>query len=284
MDASSVSPPHDEPTPDSRGDPGTDPGHVVARHPTRSRSTAEETPARPRLRLTLGAGIVLVLLGIATTVLVATLGPHGSAETVIPGSGSVVTSDPSGGSFAPDDADAAVTADGAGHSTSPPDGTSNTASSTTIFVHILGEVVTPGLYELREGDRAIDVVAAAGGLTDLADDAQLNLARFLSDGEQIVVPKEGEAPSPGVAVAPGSAGAGGTGTAGSPGVTPGGAINLNLATADELEDLPGVGPELAARIVDWRDANGRFKTVDDLLSVAGFGEKKLDALRDSATT
>jgi competence protein ComEA len=145
-------------------------------------------------------------------------------------------------------------------------------------------VMTPGLYELREGDRAIDVVAAAGGLTDLADDAQLNLARFLSDGEQIVVPKEGEAPSPGVAVAPGSAGAGGTGTAGSPGVTPGGAINLNLATADELEDLPGVGPELAARIVDWRDANGRFKTVDDLLSVAGFGEKKLDALRDSATT
>ena len=227
------------------------------------------SPARPRLRLTIGAAVVLLLLGIATTVVVATLGPHGTAETVIPGtaetvitgSGAGATSDGADGAGAPDDPGAT--------------GPSAAPASATIFVHILGEVVTPGLYELREGDRAIDVVAAAGGLTDLADDAQLNLARFLSDGEQIIVPKEGEAPLPGVAVAPGGSG--------SPGVSTGGAINLNLATADELEDLPGVGPELAQRIVDWRDANGRFSTVDDLLNVAGFGDKKLEALRDSAT-
>ena len=244
-------------------------------------AASDPAPARPRLRLTIGAAVVLLLLGIATTVVVATLGPHGSAETVAPGSGlsgnagtseSAGTSEMLGGS---DDAGAASSPGsvvGPAPSSSP-GSASGAPASATIFVHILGEVVTPGLYELRAGDRAIDVVAAAGGLTDLADDAQLNLARFLSDGEQIIVPKEGEAPPPGVPVPPG----GGT-------AVTGGLINLNLATADELEDLPGVGPELAGRIVDWRDANGRFTTVDDLLNVAGFGEKKLDALRDSATT
>jgi competence protein ComEA len=212
---------------------------------------ASSAPVRPRLRLTIGAGAVLILLGIGTTVLVAGLGPHGTAETVTP---TLPTS----------------TTPGSPTLSSAPASPPPSAASATIFVHILGEVVTPGLYELRDGDRAIDVVAAAGGLTDLADDAQLNLARFLSDGEQIIVPKEGEAPPPPVAGAPG----GGT-------AATGGLINLNLATAD---DLPGVGPELASRIVDWRDANGRFATVDDLRNVAGFGEKKLEALRDSATT
>jgi competence protein ComEA len=240
-------------------------------------SSVPPAPVRPRLRLTVGAAVVLLLLGIATTVLVATLGPHGSAETVVPGAR---TSESSGNAETSGNSKSAGVPESAGAPENPgaPDGAeptqpSSAPASATIFVHILGEVVTPGLYELRAGDRAIDVVAAAGGLTDLADDAQLNLARFLTDGEQIIVPKEGEAPPPPVAGAP-SGGAGATG----------GLINLNLATADELEDLPGVGPELAGRVVDWREANGRFGTVDDLRNVAGFGEKKLEALRDSATT
>jgi len=269
MDASSVS---------------SDPGMPAA---ATSSAAPSSGAARPRLRLTIGAAVVLLLLGVATTVLVATLGPHGTAETVVPGSGAGATSEgpdavgatdgpgATGSSAAPNASGADDVSGTSGDKTSTPGDASGAPASATIFVHILGEVVTPGLYELHEGDRAIDVVAAAGGLTDLADDAQLNLARFLSDGEQIIVPKEGEAPAPGVAVAPDGSG--------SPGISVGGAINLNLATADELEDLPGVGPELAQRIVDWRDANGRFTTVDDLLSVAGFGDKKLDALRDSAT-
>lgn len=227
--------------------------------------TASPAPARPRLRLTVGAAVVLLLLGIATTVVVATLGPHGAAETVVPGAG---TSDTAGAPDGPGMSETLAAPDAAG-----PTNPSGAPASATIFVHILGEVVTPGLYELHAGDRAIDVVAAAGGLTDLADDAQLNLARFLTDGEQIIVPKEGELPPPPGAGVPGS----GTADAG-------GLINLNLATADELEDLPGVGPELAGRIVDWRETNGRFATVDDLRNVAGFGDKKLEALRDSATT
>jgi competence protein ComEA len=240
-------------------------------------------PVRPRLRLTIGAAVVLLLLGVATTVLVATLGPHGAAETVIPGAAGTsetagAADDPSapGSSGVPDDPAPGNGSGSLGEQGLPPEDGSGAPASAPIYVHILGEVVTPGLYELRDGDRAIDVVAAAGGLTDLADDAQLNLARFLSDGEQIIVPKEGEIPPPAVAGAPDGSGSAGTSS--------GGAINLNLATADELEDLPGVGPELASRIVDWRDANGRFETVDDLLNVAGFGDKKLDALRDAATT
>jgi competence protein ComEA len=137
-------------------------------------------------------------------------------------------------------------------------------STSAIFVHILGAVTRPGLYQLREGDRVVDAVAAAGGFTDGADDAQVNLARFLSDGEQITVPLIGATPA-------------------GPAGTSNGKVNINTADATALETLPRVGPAMAARIIAWRDANGRFTTVDDLRSVSGIGDRTFDALKDLIT-
>ncbi len=105
-------------------------------------------------------------------------------------------------------------------------------------------------------------MAAAGGYTDTADRAHLNLARFVVDGEQIRVPVVGEAPLA------------------APGMTASGLVNLNTADVTALETLPRVGPALAARIIDWREANGGFTTIDDLLSVSGIGTKTFDGLKD----
>jgi len=108
------------------------------------------------------------------------------------------------------------------------------------YVHIIGQVNDPGLYALHDGDRAVDVVAAAGGLTPSADPAALNLARFLSDGEQIIVPAVGQSVP--------ASGAGGGGTA-----IPG-KVNINTADEPTLETLPRVGPAMAATISGVQDA------------------------------
>lgn len=134
-----------------------------------------------------------------------------------------------------------------------------------IFVHVLGAIEHPGLYGLTEGDRAVDAIAAAGGYTDDADRSFLNLARFVIDGEQIRVPAVGEVP------------------AAAPGMTAQGLVNLNTADATALETLPRVGPALAARIIDWREANGRFSSIEDLLNVSGIGTKTFDGLKDLVT-
>jgi competence protein ComEA len=188
-------------------------------------------PGRARLRVKLGAVVVLVLVGLGCAILVSALGNHGSsAEVARP------TLAASASPFA----------------------------QATIFVHILGAVEQPGLYQLSEGDRAIDAVAAAGGFLDTADDTQLNLARVLIDGEQIYVPVIGEVP----AAAPG---------------TTQGKVNINTADAAALDTLPRVGPAMAARIIDWREANGRFATIEDLMGVSGIGDKTFDGLKDLVT-
>ena len=127
----------------------------------------------------------------------------------------------------------------------------------TFYVHIVGEVKTPGVYALEVGSRLFDAVVAAGGFLRDADQASVNLARQLTDGEQVLVLKLGAAPSGG------SASAGGAGQK----------VSLNRATQAELEALPGVGPTLAGRIIDWRQANGGFKRKEDLLKVGGIGQK-----------
>jgi competence protein ComEA len=132
-------------------------------------------------------------------------------------------------------------------------------------VHILGAVARPGLYELRDGDRAVDAVAAAGGFLETADQAQLNLARLIIDGEQIVVPVVGET------------------VAASPGTTASGLVNLNTADAATLDTLPRVGPAMAARIIDWRESSGPFTSVDDLLNISGIGDKTFEGLKDLVT-
>lgn len=136
-----------------------------------------------------------------------------------------------------------------------------------IFVHVSGAVAEPGLYRLSGDARVVDAVGAAGGFADGADEAAVNLARVVADGEQLHVPVIGEVPAP-AAAAPGSAG---------------GVVNLNSADAAALETLPRIGPALAERIIAWRDQNGRFTSVEDLLAVPGIGEKVLEGLRDSVT-
>lgn len=141
-----------------------------------------------------------------------------------------------------------------------------------VVVHVDGAVRFPGVHELRVGSRIADAIDAAGGLTAAADRRQINLAQIVGDGQRIWVPVEGEE----VAVVVG-AGVGGAAEGG------GGVVALSTAPPSALETLPGIGPSLAAAIVDHREREGPFASVDDLLAVPGIGPAKLDALRDLVT-
>lgn len=134
--------------------------------------------------------------------------------------------------------------------------------STDIFVHVTGAVAKPGVYAAETGSRVFDIVAMAGGFTKKADQASVNLARLVSDGEQLLVFERTSATSVAASNAKSSVGSV-TSTL----------VSLNRATQAELEDLPGVGPTLAQRIIDWRSANGGFKSLEDLLEVGGIGDK-----------
>jgi competence protein ComEA len=195
-------------------------------------ATSGPDPRRALVRRGAGVALVLVLAGLGIAVFVTAVTPHGSSTVIAP-------------SGIP------------GESTGAP-------APSDIYVHILGEVRRPGLYALRDGDRAVDAVAAAGGFTEAADAAGLNLARFVSDGEQIIVPAIGEAPV---------AGAGGVS----------GKVNLNTADAALLDTLPGVGPAIAAEIIAWREQHGRFESIEDLLDVGGIGDAKFESLHDLVT-
>lgn len=138
-----------------------------------------------------------------------------------------------------------------------------------VVVHVSGQVNKPGVYELPDGSRVQDAVAAAGGPLAESDANALNLAAVIADGQKVTVPKPGEA----VAVDSGSSTEAGV---------PGAKVNLNLATPTQLEELPGVGPVLAERIVAHRQ-KGRFTSPRQLMEVSGFGPKKYEALKDQIT-
>jgi competence protein ComEA len=138
-------------------------------------------------------------------------------------------------------------------------------------VHAAGQVANPGVYSVPAGARVADVLTAAGGTLAEADVAQLNLAAKVADGERVWVPKLGEAPPAVAAAGPGPGGAGAK--------TLTGPVDLNTATAEQLDQLPGVGPATAQAILTWRTRNGRFRSVADLLEVPGIGPAKLEALR-----
>jgi competence protein ComEA len=174
---------------------------------------------------------------------------------------------------------------------SPGTGTAAVAagSPTTVaggWVAIAGAIVRPGLYRVAADTRLSALIAAAGGLAPDADGDRVNLAAPVRDGERIYVPHRGEPGAPPVvAGAPGSAGgtAGGGSGGGGTSAGPVGPVNLNRATAAELDSLPGVGPATAQAIIGHREANGPFRSVDDLAEVRGIGPAKLEQLRPLVT-
>ncbi len=164
--------------------------------------------------------------------------------------------------------------------TTAPEGAS-TAPAAEIVVHVAGEVAAPGVYRLPEGARVVDAVAAAGGATGVADMNVINLAAPVHDGERIFLPALGGTVP---AVVAGGGGAGGSpGGDGATGGADAGPVNINTATADELDTLPGVGPATAAAIIAHRDQHGPFASVEALGDVRGIGPAKLDALRGLVT-
>jgi competence protein ComEA len=190
-----------------------------------------------RIRLGLGAGVVLVLLLAGVAVLVSALAPHGSNATASsPTSRLVSTATPSA------------------------------QDAPTAYVHVVGQVTRPGLYELPAGSRIVDAVAAAGGFTSTADQTNLNLAQVVADGQQIVVSVQGAAP---IASGPGAAGA---------------TVDINTADATALQTLDGIGPALAQRILAYRSAHGGFRTAGDLQNVPGIGPKKFAAIKANVST
>lgn len=140
-----------------------------------------------------------------------------------------------------------------------------------LLVHVAGAVALPGVYGLCAGARVRDAVAAAGGLAPGADVATVNLAASVADGAKVTIPFEGEEPPPEV-------GFDGGGAPVEPGL-----VNVNTAGAAELEGLPGIGPSLAAAIVEERERGGPFASPEDLLRVSGIGEKKLGRLLGAVT-
>jgi len=138
-------------------------------------------------------------------------------------------------------------------------------------VQVAGEVRRPGVYRVRAGERVDDAVRLAGGATDRADLAGVNLAAKVEDGRQVIVP-------PRAATAPAAAGGAAGGAAGA--VAPAQPISLNTATVEQLDELDGIGPLTARKIVAYREQHGGFRSVAELDRVPGIGEKRLAALRD----
>lgn len=142
-------------------------------------------------------------------------------------------------------------------------------SGASFVVHVVGAVASPGLIVVSSGARVVDAVLLAGGLLPSADQCGINLARVVTDGEQLVVPsRAGPVVMCSVSVSSATAGVGASGK-----------VSLSRATAAELDALPGVGPALAARIIDWRSAHGGFTAVSQLDQVSGIGVKLLAGLK-----
>ncbi|WP_382307111.1 ComEA family DNA-binding protein [Herbiconiux sp. UC225_62] len=238
----------------------------------------------------IGAAVVLVVVGLVASVLITALSPVGVTTTFGSGGGSSGRShsDEAVGPSSPGStasAGGAVSQAGGGAGAGAGSAGGADGSGAVLLVHVLGAVATPGVYDLEEGARVVDAVAAAGGFTDQADQASVNLARPLSDGEQLRVLAVGEAPpvaSGGADAGSGGEAASGSGAAGSA-TTAGAKVNLNAATELELDGLPRIGPAMAARIIAWRTENGPFSSVDDLLQVTGIGDKTFEGLRDLVT-
>lgn len=176
---------------------------------------------------------------------------------------------------------------GIGAAASPTPGSPSatpSASQGIVVVDVTGWVRQPGVYDFSQGDRVVDAIRKAGGAKPGADLTSINLAAVLTDAEQIVVGREHGAG--GLVSAVGTGGAAGTGTAttggGASGAS-GGLVNVNTGTLDELETLPGIGPALGQRIIDYRTQHGPFHSVQDLLNVSGIGDSRLADIKSKVT-
>ena len=174
--------------------------------------------------------------------------------------------DPGGGSVPAEGS----RADGAGLPKIDAGAAADTPATGTVAVHLTGRVRRPGVFRLPRGSRVMDAITAAGGATAGADLDTVNLARKLVDGEQIRVPARGERPVP---PSPGLPGPGPVAAA------TGAPVDLNTATTEQLEALPGVGEVTAARIAAYRDAHP-FRSVEELRQVDGIGERRFAQLKD----
>lgn len=155
-----------------------------------------------------------------------------------------------------------------------PNSTENQNTTAEIIVHIDGEVVKPGIVSLPTEARITDAISAAGGLTELADTSKINLAYSLQDGQKVYIPSINDIQAEtyiqndagdNVIVQDSSSSS---------------LININSATQSELDSLPGIGPSTASKIIDYRNKNGDFKNIEDLMNVSGIGEAKFNNIRD----
>jgi len=142
------------------------------------------------------------------------------------------------------------------------------AAAPEVVVHVVGAVRSPGLYKLRHGARIADALERAGGATEKADLALVNLAAPVSDGQQVIVAERAPPPPEGGAAAPASPAA------------PPPRVQLNTATLEQLDALPGIGPVTAQKILDHRQQHGAFSSVDELAAIPGIGPKRLEQLRE----
>lgn len=247
--------------------PGWTPPEPAGRH-------REEPAGRPLWRVGWRAGLLLTLLvGVIVT--------FAGAWSITQRGGSVVV-EPAPAGLAT--TVAAPTSDQKRPASAPPSptGTGTPAGPTTptqLVVHVVGAVNEPGIVTLAPGARVQDALDAAGGPLPEADLGRVNLARLVTDGEQIPVPLPGETLTPATDPASGPAQPPAGGGAGSTAGAATAVVNINTATAAELDTLPGIGPVLAERIVAWRTENGPFLTVDDLGEVSGIGDKVLADVR-----
>lgn len=164
---------------------------------------------------------------------------------------------------------------GSGDASPDDESSAKSSSAAEVYVDVDGAVVRPGVYRLKDGARVSQAIDAAGGLTAEADVAGLNRASKVTDGQKIYVPTVGEQQAV-AAVGGAESGAATTPGAGSSS----GLVNINTASAAELQTLSGIGPSMAQSIIDERTKNGAFASVDDLMRVSGIGEKKLAKIKD----
>ncbi|THG38356.1 ComEA family DNA-binding protein [Adlercreutzia caecimuris] len=223
----------------------------------------------------IGVGVLLGLILIAAGLLVAfprasALEIH-TAERAQDGlEAPAASADDGGGDAVGADAAAAPDAPAAPDDTALP----GTAAQARLCVHVDGKVAAPGVYYLDAGSRIVDAVEAAGGLAEGACTAAVNLAQVLQDGEQVVIPDIED-------VSSGAASAGAAPATAEKGSGAAGLVNINTADAAALETLNGIGEATAEKIIADREANGPFKTLEDLKRVSGIGDKKFEALRDA---